>query len=378
MEGTMRAMVLTGVKQLEYRELPIPKIGPRDILFKVIYASVCGSDLPMYNELHYIQHTPIIIGHEFTGVVVEVGEEVKDIPVGMRFMGTNIEGCGVCEVCLNGGKDWECPNNTLNLLGHGRDGVFAEYSVIHHAQLGVSVIPLPDSINDLEGSTCEPMSVGVGNLDFVVHPNKEGERVVVFGAGMIGQSFIQAFKAECNCEVAAVDMSDFRLELAKQSGADYIINPSKGKSAYETMAEIWGYGEYPYHAKATNPCGNATIAVECTGNVRCVNEALDIVTGSGKVCLAGSFGDDDIAQIRPVNLMMKGVQVSSGIMGNFNKSVQYMAEGKFHTDHLITHIYPLEELEQAILKSMDSKHSCKVCIKVDPEAKDFPYNKQEA
>ena len=137
--------------------------------------------------------------------------------------------------------------------------------------------------------------MGIGNLDFVVHPNKEGERVVVFGAGMIGQSFIQAFKAECNCEVAAVDMSDFRLELAKQSGADYIINPSRGKSAYETMAEIWGYGEYPYHAQANNPCGNATIAVECTGNVHCVNEALDIVTGSGKVCLAGSFGDDDIA-----------------------------------------------------------------------------------
>ena len=109
MEGTMKAMVLEGPGKLIYKEVPIPKIGPRDVLFKISYAAVCGGDLPAYRDLHYVQHVPIIIGHEFTGYVVEVGEEVKDIPVGMRFMGTSIEGCGECEVCRNGGKDWEVP-----------------------------------------------------------------------------------------------------------------------------------------------------------------------------------------------------------------------------------------------------------------------------
>lgn len=67
-----------------------------------------------------------------------------------------------------------------------------------------------------------------------------------------------------------VDVSDFRLELARQSGADYVINPARGKSAYDAMAEIWGYGEYAYHDRSTKPCGNATIAVECTSNMGCV------------------------------------------------------------------------------------------------------------
>lgn len=378
MEGFMKAMVLEGPGKLVYKEVPIPKIGPRDVLFKISYASVCGGDLPAYRDLHYLQHTPIIIGHEFTGYVVEVGDQVKDIPVGMRFMGTSIEGCGECEVCKNGGKDWECPYSTKFGLGFGRDGVFAEYSVIHHAQLGVSVHPLPDNINDLVGSTCEPMCVGIGNVDSLIKPKPRGERIVIFGAGIIGQSFIQAFKAECEqCEVAVVDMSDFRLSLAKQSGADYIINPSDGKSAYEVLAGIWGYGEYAYHSRETKPCGNATIAVECTSNMGCVAEAMDIVTSGGKVCYAAGYGDDDKALIRPVNMMMKGVQVIPGLMGNFAKSVQYMSEGKFRTEHLITHVYPLEQLDEAIHKSMDAKHSCKVCIKVDPTFPDYPYNKQD-
>lgn len=377
MEGMMKAMVLEGPGKLVYKDVPIPKIGPRDVLFKVSYASVCGGDLPAYRELHYLQHTPIIIGHEFTGYVVEVGSEVKDIPVGMRFMGTSIEGCGECEVCKNGGADWECPYSTKYGLGFGRDGVFAEYSVIHHAQLGVSVHPLPDNINDLQGSTCEPMCVGIGNVDQLIKPNSKGERIVIYGAGIIGQSFIQAFKAECEeCEIAVVDVSDFRLDLAKQSGADYTINPAKGKSAYEVMAEIWGYGEYAYHDRSIKPCGNATIAVECTSNMGCVAEAMDIVTQNGKVCYAAGYGDDDVAMIHPVNMMMKGVQVIPGLMGNFAKSVKYMSEGKFRTDHLITHIYPLEQLEEAFHKAMDSKTSCKVCIKVDPSFPDYPYNKQ--
>ena len=377
MEGTMKAMVLEGPGRLVYQQVPIPKIGPRDILFKISYAAVCGGDLPAYRDLHYLQHTPIIIGHEFTGYVVEVGDQVKDIPVGMRFMGTSIEGCGECEVCKNGGKDWECPYSTKYGLGFGRDGVFAEYSVIHHAQMGVSVHPLPDSINDMVGATCEPMCVGIGNVG-LIKPQPRGERIVIYGAGIIGQSFIQAFKAECEqCEIAVVDVSDFRLELARQSGADYIINPAQGKSAYDVLAEAWGYGEYAYHDRAAKPCGNATIAVECTSNMGCVAEAMDIVTQNGKVCYAAGYGDDDKALIHPVNLMMKGVQVIPGLMGNFAKSVQYMAEGKFRTEHLITHVYPLEQLDEAIHKSMDSKHSCKVCIKVDPAFPDYPYNKQD-
>ncbi len=379
MQGMMKAMVLEDRQKLVYKEVPIPEIGPRDVLFKVSYAAVCGADLPIYNELHYLTKLPIIIGHEFTGYVVEVGSEVKDIPVGMRFMGTSIEGCGECEVCRNGGKDWECPYSTRYGLGFGRDGVFAEYSVIHHAALGISVIPLPDSINDLQGAICEPMCVGIGNVETFIHPKKTGERIVIYGAGIIGQSFVQAFRSVCDeAEIAIVDVSDFRLNLAKQSGADIIINPAKeGRSAYDILAERWGYGEYPRHLRETKPCGNATIAVECTSNMGCFAEATEIVTGYGKVCFAAGYGDEQRATIRPDTMMQKAIQVIPGLMGNFRQSVANIADGTFKVDHMVTHVYPLERLDEAIHKSMDAQHSCKVAIKVDPTAPDYPYNKQE-
>ena len=176
MEGTMRAWFVTEPGKMEMREVPIPKIGPKDILFKVSYAAVCGSDLHAFDYGMAIQHYPIILGHEFTGYVVEAGSEVKDIPVGMRFMGTNIQWCGQCDAC-KAGDVFNCPDVTRNGLGFGVDGVFAEYCVLHNAMRNVSVYPLPDNINDMEGATCEPMCVGAGMADPLdVH---DGDHVVI-------------------------------------------------------------------------------------------------------------------------------------------------------------------------------------------------------
>lgn len=215
------------------------------------------------------------------------------------------------------------------------------------------------------------MSVGIGNVEFNIKPKKQGERIVIYGAGIIGQSFIQAFKAETdNCEIAVVDTSDYRLKLAKQSGADYVINPERERS-YEKIADIWGYGQYAYHDKETMPCGNATIAVECTGNPICVGEAMDIVTANGKVCYAAGYPDSLTAQVHPVNFMHKNISIIPGMMGDFKKSVEYMSKGIFDTRHLVSHIYPLEELETAMKTAMNPKESCKVCIKVDRNAEDY-------
>ena len=375
MKGMMNAVVLEGKEKLVYKKLPIPEIGPEDLLVKISYASVCGSDLPIYKDLHYLSKLPIIPGHEFSGYAVEVGEKVKDIPLGTRFMGSNVEWCGECEKC-RAGHIFECPTIINRVFGFGRDGVFAEYAVVHKARLGVSVIPLPDSINDLVGSTCEPMSVGIGNLEYGIKP-QDNERIVIYGAGTVGQSFIQAFKAMCKCEIAVVDLSDLRLELAKKSGADYIINPADGESSYDVLTQLWGYGEFSYHDKASKACGNATIAVECSGNSGCVTEAMEIVTNKGKVCYAAGYGDEDVAQIRPLNFILKNVNVICGSMGSFTRSVELMGKGVFSTEHLITHVYPLEQAQDAIRMAMDSKRSGKVCIKVDPNTPDYPYNRQD-
>lgn len=372
MEETMRAMVVTEPGKMELRQVPIPKIGPKDILFKITYASVCGGDLPAFYEGRYIQHYPITIGHEFTGYVVEAGEEVKDIPVGMRFMGTNIQWCGECEAC-KAGRFFECEDVVKKGLGFGVDGVFAEYGVLHNAMLNVSVYPLPDSINDLEGATCEPMCVGAGVADTL--GIKDGDKVVIYGAGIIGQSLIQTIKAQWDCEVAVVNRSTFRLDLAKESGADIVISPTKDKPAIETLRELWGTSTYAYHYE-NSKSGNADVAIECTGNPDIVAECFRVVRNGGTVSLVAGYSDDYTAPIAPADLFFKSIHYVPGLNGNFAKSVQYMAEGKFKTTHLITHVYPLEQLEEAFKMAKNTKESCKVCIKVDPTAPDFPYNKQ--
>ncbi len=370
MIGTMKAAILTGQETIEVCEVPIPDIGPEDILFKVHYASICGTDLPAYRDLHYVTKMPVILGHEFTGTVVEVGEKVEGIRPDTRFMGTNFEWCGECEDC-RAGNVLACKTVIDRGLGLGRDGVFAEYSVLHKAKLGLSVFPLPECIDDLHGAVCEPMAVGVTAVKNAIHP-QDGERVVIYGAGIIGQSFVQAMKAACKCEIAVVDVSDLRLELAKQSGADIVINPAKGRSAFSVLAEHWGYGAFSYHKADTRQSGNATLAIECTANMDCVSEAFEIVTMMGKVCLAAGYGDSDIAQIRPMNMMLKMAQVFPGWGGDFQASIDYMTDGHYRTDHMITHVYTLDQIQEAFHMAMNAQECCKVCIKIDPEAGDYP------
>lgn len=374
MEGTMRAWFMTEPGKMEMREVPIPKIGPKDILFKVSYAAVCGSDLHAFDYGMAIQHYPITLGHEFTGYVVEAGSEVKDIPVGMRFMGTNIQWCGQCDAC-KAGDVFNCPDVTKNGLGFGVDGVFAEYCVLHNAMLNISVYPLPDNINDMEGATCEPMCVGAGMADALdVH---DGDHVVIYGAGIIGQGIVQAIKARNKCEVAIVNRSTFRLELAKESGADYVISPTPDKPAIEQIREIWGTAEYPYHYGQDSKACNVDIAVECTGNPDIAAECFHIVRKGGKISLVASYTDDAVAPLTPADIYFKGPKLIDGLCGNFGKSVQLMSEGKFRTTHLITQVFPLEQLPEAIAAAKKTKNSCKVCIKVDPTAPDYPYNKQD-
>lgn len=374
MKGTMKAWFVTGPGKMEMREVPIPEIGPKDILFKISYAAICGGDHYAYHDNRYLQKLPITIGHEFCGYVVEAGSEVKDIPVGMRFMGTNIQWCGECPACKSG-NFFACDDVTRMGLGFGVDGVFAEYSVLHNAMLNVSVYPLPDNVNDRDGALCEPFCVGAGITDLL--NLKDGDNVVIYGAGIIGQSMLQTIKAQYpNCKVAMVNRSKFRLELAKISGADYLISPTAERPAYDQLKEIFGLCGYTYHYGDNTEALNVDCAVDCAGSSSVIAECFKIAKNYGKVALVAGYGDEQTAPIHPADIFFKALTVIPGLGGNFAKSVQYMSEGKFKPDHLVTHVFPLEQLDKAFEAADSHGNSCKVVIKVDPNAPDYPYNKQ--
>lgn len=372
---TMRAAVLEAPQKLTVKELPIPDINERSVLFRVTYATVCGSDLSVYREGRFVSGFPIIPGHEFCGVVVKKGAKVDGLEIGDRFMGCNIEWCGECSAC-KAGNVGACQNISKNLFGLGRDGIFAEYGVIRNVIPGVTVFKIPDHVNDIEAALCEPMCVGVGNLA-VVKPNP-GDKVVIYGAGMIGQSFLQAAKLIPDVQVAVVDINNFRLDLARQSGADIIINSLEEGPAVEKLMDVWGVGPYSYHYEGRMG-GNADIAIDCSGNMDCVAECFKVVRVKGKICLAAGYGDTSTAPINPSYIYFKAPEIFAGRNGSFIHSVENMIAGKFKVMHLVTHVFPLEETDRAMRTAMGSEtdNYCKVAIKVDSTAPDYDYNRQK-
>lgn len=365
MSEMMRAMYLVEPKKLELREVPIPEPGPKDIVYKVIYAGICGSDFPIYNAGLFVPKLPQIIGHEFSGVVVKKGIEVQNIDIGDRITGTNIEWCGACEICQSG-NHWSCPHIFARGLGFGVPGVFAEYSTIYNATLGIGVHKLPDSANHLQFAVAEPLCVGAGNIPVVgVQP---GDKVVVFGAGIIGQSHLQRVKQIADTEVIIIDYSQLRLDIAKKLGADHIVNPTTDGDAALAVMEIWGDTVFPYNY-GKNICGRADVVFECSGNTKAFTQAFQVVkANNGKVCIAGTCSE--MSQIHPQWIELKKPQIFSGLNGNYAESVRMIGTGEYKVDDLITHIFPLEELEEAFGMAQTPSESLKVMIKVDASAPD--------
>lgn len=375
MEGTMKAMVLEAPGKLVLKELPIPKPGPRDVLLKTKYAGICGSDFPIYKEGKFVPHLPQVIGHEASAVIVEKGELVEGFEVGDRVTGTNIQFCGHCPACKatpEGELAWGCENIASLGLGFGVQGVFAEYFMIHDVIPGLSLFKIDDSVDDLEAAMCEPMCTGVGW--YSIPDPKPGDKIVITGAGIIGESILQQVLKIPDVEVVISDYSQLRLDVAKKMGAHHICNPAKDGKALDYVINLWGNKEFLYNY-GDRISGNADIVYECSGNANAWAEAIQIAKPGGKVCTVGTC--EGMATISPQWIQLKQVHIYGGLYGSIGQSVAEINAGELNVRDLATHVFPLEKLDEAFQVAMDSNKSIKVLIKVDPEAGDYPYNKQD-
>lgn len=374
MEGTMKAMVLEEPKKLVLKELPIPKIGPRDVLLKTKYAGICGSDFPIYKEGLFVPKLPQVIGHEASAVIVEKGELVEGFEVGDRVTGTNIQFCGHCPACLatpEGELAWGCENIASMGLGFGVQGVFAEYFVIHDVLPGISLFKIDDSVDDLEAAMCEPMCTGEGWWS--VPDPQPGAKIVIIGAGIIGESILQQVIHVPDAEIVIVDYSDLRLNVAKEMGAHHIVNPSRDGDALDYVIKLWGNKEFLYNY-GDRVSGNADIVYECSGNAKAWGQAVQIAKPGGKVATVGTC--EGMAEISPQWIQLKQVQLLGGLYGGIGQSVADINAGKLRVRELATQVFPLEQLDEAFQVAMNAHKSIKVIIKVDKDAPDYPYNKQ--
>ena len=210
----MQAAVLHAPADLRIEEVPVPEIGPYDVLVRVRAAGICGSDLERI-MVTGTYHFPTIPGHEFCGEVDTAGSAVKAYKAGDRVLVVPIIPCGTCEYCAQGYYG-QCEH--YDYLGSRTDGGFAEYVRVPEGNL----IPLPESVSFLEGAAVEPAAVTLHGI--IKADIRAGDSVAVLGCGAIGLFAIQFAKILGATRVIAVDVIPGKLESAKKAGADFCIN----------------------------------------------------------------------------------------------------------------------------------------------------------
>ncbi len=349
--ATMKAAVYIEPGSMEIKEVPVPEVGPMDILLKVRACGICGSDLHSYKLGFYVEPGQVM-GHEFVGEVVETGPAVSGVEVGQRAMGFTIGICGTCYWCQSGNLN-NCPEAFKNSTGYGKPGAFAEYVKIENALPGLTLHPIPDEMSDEEAATLEPVSVAAFTVEMT--GAKEGDKVAVLGAGLIGNATMQAMKAIPVERVVVTEVSPLRLRMARELGADAVVDAAN-EDVLERMKEELGIGLYHFGEGAM-----ADIVVDAAGGRDTFAQALEIVRSAGTVALVGLPEGDQL--VNTTRIVHKSPRIIGCLGAIYPKAIELISEGKVKTQPLITHTFPLEEINEAFQVQMDANESIKVLIK---------------
>ena len=263
----MKALVKAHAeKGIWMQDMPEPTVGINDVKIKIKKTAICGTDLHIYKWDEWSQKTiktPMIIGHEYVGVISEMGDGVKHLEVGDRVTGEGHIACGHCRNCRRG-KLHVC-ENTIG-VGVDRDGAFAEYLVIP----ADNVIKLDERISDEMAAIMDPFGNATHTaLSFPVL----GEDVLITGAGLIGSMATAICRFAGARNIVVSDISDYRLELAKKMGATMTINPAKGETIKGAIAELKMHG--------------FDIGLEMSGSPQAFDSMISNMYNGSKIALLG-------------------------------------------------------------------------------------------
>ena len=319
----------------ELADVPIPSIGPRDVLIKVLAASICGSDIPVYNwDDPWVRdtiHPGQIIGHEFCGEVVDVGEEVHEFAAVDFVTAEGHLSCGTCSHCRRG-EAHVCPS--LKLLGFERPGAFAEYvSVPASNVIRLERIPLIlASILDPFGNAVHAaMKVPLGNTT-----------VLITGCGPIGLMMIVLCKFLGVRRIFATEVSEYRRELAKQLGADYVMDPRAGDS-WENVRRETAYDS------------GVDVFFEMSGSPIALKDGFSVLRAGGQAILMG-LAKEPILFDFANDIVAKGISVH-GIVGRLMYTTWDHTQKLLNSQHnprplnllpIITHRFMIDEYETAM------------------------------
>jgi L-iditol 2-dehydrogenase len=321
----MQALVLKDLKDLELQEVPLPNLGDHDLLIAVKACGICGSDVHGYDGSSGRRIPPLIMGHEASGIVAEVGSGVTAFKPGDRVTFDSTMSCGACDYCRSGQVNL-CDSREVFGVSCGtyrRNGAFAQYvAVPNHI-----VYPLPDSFSFEEAALIEAVSVAVHAAKLT--GIKPGSSAVVIGTGTIGLLAIQAFRAFGCTNVFAVDVLPEKLEAARSFGADEVFLASDPLLFDKLNASTNGHGP--------------DIAVEAVGAGPSIQTAINAVRRGGSVTLIGNLAPTVEIPLQIVVTRQLRLIGSCASAGEYPECIALMASGQINVKPLISAVAPLSE-----------------------------------
>ncbi len=321
----MKSAVFYGKHDLRVEDAPRPNLGDHDVLIQVKACGVCGTDVHIYEgDKGAAEVTPpTILGHEFSGVVAEVGCAVTSVKVGDRVCVDPNCYCGACDYCREG-----LAHFCRHMIGYGTtvNGGFAEYCAVNERQ----VYLLGENTTFLQGAMAEPVACCLHGMDMSgVTP---GAHVAVIGGGMIGLLMLQLARLSGAAKVALIEPVESKRETARQLGADVCIDPIhedvKAALAQAGMARLQS-------------------VIECVGRPNTMEQAIDIASPKATVMMFGLTKPDDTIALKPFTVFQKELTLRASYINPYTqqRALHLINSGKLNVDCMVAEVAPLEKLD---------------------------------
>ena len=339
----MKAAVVTKPGEIKIMEVDVPAIGPSDVLVKVKSTGICGTDISIYTGKYSADKLPLIAGHEFSGIVAAVGENVTGFAEGDLVTADINMSCGNCFYCSRGSK-LMCPE--FHQLGIHVNGSYAEYVKAPAAQ----VHKIPAGMPFERAAFIEPLACSIHA--FKATDVTIGSSVVVIGAGGLGIMHTQVAKLRGAAPIILVSRNPRRNDLAVSMGAvDYVIDPTKVDAVAEVKRLTGGRG--------------ADYVIESVGIPETYEQAFKMVRPGGSIAAFGITEGDATIPVNTFDLVLSELTVTgscAGVGTDWQDAIALLQYGRINPDPLFSLKVPLEELEETLKRMMTDKSLMKVFV----------------
>jgi L-iditol 2-dehydrogenase len=321
----MKQAVMTSPGIIEFRDVPAPEPGPGQVLLRIKRIGVCGSDIHVYHGKHALTPYPVVQGHEVSGVVESLGRGVKGFTVGDAVTFQPQVTCGVCYPCAHGAHHI-CDN--LKVMGFQTTGAGSELFALD-AKL---VLKLPSGTSFDHGAMVEPTAVGVHAI--TRGGGVSGKKVLILGAGPIGNLTAQVARGMGAAAVMITDVSDYRLGLARECGASFAVNTGR-EDLGAKIGDCFGQGK-------------ADLILECVGAGPTISQAVSVARKGTDIVVVGVFGDKpqvDMGTVQDRELRLIGTLMYQE--PDWRKAIELIGSGAVKLKPLVTNHFAFADYKKA-------------------------------